>query len=234
MIDAFKRILFPQICLHCNEPLLPNQSIFCLSCFSSLELINPETRCLTCFSQYDPPKRAICPNCQKEKRALTAMAAAFDYIGPAATLIRKIKYSYLPFLAKGAGGFLTAQFLQLNWPLPDLIIPAPLSWTHKLERGFNQSFLLAEEMGRHLSCPVQELLGRKAGDYSQAGLSLEQRKQLSDERFYVKKTECLAGKNILLIDDVMTSGTTLERCAFKLNEFYPDAIYGLTLCKTID
>lgn len=231
-IQSLKQLIFPQLCLHCHHLLKPNQSIFCSDCFNQLELIDPATRCSACFCFHPHVKKAICLDCTKHPQLLTAQAAAFEYIGPAATMIKKMKYGNLPFLAKGASAFLIAQFIKLEWPMPDVIIPTPISWTHKIERGFNQSDLIATEMGKALKCPVSNFLKRTAGDYSQAGLSLTQRKKLSAKGFKLNQYQNLEGRNILLVDDVMTSGSTLECCAEALMELFPAAIYGLTVCKT--
>ena len=67
------------------------------------------------------------------------IAAAFDYVGPAASLVKKLKYGNQPYLVKGMAGYLVAQFNELQWPFPDAIIPVPLSFSHWLERGYNQS-----------------------------------------------------------------------------------------------
>lgn len=232
IFHSLKQLIFPQLCLHCHQLLRQHQSIFCTDCFNQLEFIDPQTRCLICFSTHNMTKKSVCLECKKSNRLLTAQAAAFEYTGPASTLIRKMKYGNLPYLAKGAAAFLTAQFIKLDWPLPDVIIPTPISWTHQIERGFNQSDLIAQELSKFLKCPTINLLKRLAGDYSQAGLSLSQRKKLSAKRFMLKKPQHLEGHTVLLIDDVMTSGSTLECCAEALIELFPAAIYGLTVCKT--
>jgi competence protein ComFC len=161
------------------------------------------------------------------------MAAAFDYEGPAASLVKRLKYSNQPYLASGMAAFLVAQLDQLQWPLPDALVPVPLSFTHWLERGYNQSSLLAEEMGRLLDCPVWHALKRQSGDYSQAALNLEQRKTLDGSRFRLNSKYSMSEKTLLVIDDVMTSGLTLQRCAETLMTASPASLYALTFCRTL-
>lgn len=139
----------------------------------------------------------------------------------------------MPHLAKGASAYLTAQFLLLDWPLPDVIVPVPISFTRWFQRGYNQSFLLASGLGEMINRPVQEALLRKSGDFSQAGLNHRQRISLSGETILMKKHQGLQDKCILLIDDVMTTGTTMHKCAEALSEECPGRIYGLTLCHAI-
>jgi ComF family protein len=161
------------------------------------------------------------------------IAAAFDYDGPAATLVKQLKYGGQPYLAEGAGSFLTAQFIRLEWPLPDFIIPMPMAPLRRFERGYNQSQLLAEVIGRLINRPVLNILKRASGDFSQAGLSHKQRLQLSENAITLKSNEQLRDACLLLVDDVMTTGSTLQRCAKALAGGYPESIYAITVCRAI-
>jgi ComF family protein len=161
------------------------------------------------------------------------MAAAFDYIGPAATLVRRLKYADQPYLSKGAGAFLAAQWIHLNWPPPDFLVPVPLSFMHWMERGYNQSRLLCESMSRILNVPIADVLRRKSGDYSQAALSRKQRVEFEHHTIELKKNPSLLGKTLLLVDDVMTTGTTLRKCGEVLLEGRPAKLYSLVLCRAM-
>lgn len=231
---SFFHLLYPPLCLHCEETLEEYSQIFCQICLQQLDLIDPKTRCPYCFSDdFNPEVAFCCHPCRQKQQILHRVAAAFDYEGPAATLIKQMKYGGQPFLAEGVGAFLAAQFVYLNWPLPDAIIPMPMAPLRKLERGYNQSRLLADVVARHLERPMLDVLVRKSGDFSQAGLSYSQRLQLSGDAFSLKKGQQLQDKCILLIDDVMTTGSTLRRCGEALLEGYPAHIYGLTVCRAI-
>jgi ComF family protein len=160
------------------------------------------------------------------------MGATFDYKGPIVTLIKKLKYGNQPYLSKGIASFMGAQFVNLNWPLPDIIIPVPQSLSRIFTRGYNQAELLSETLSEILQCPVQKALLRLSGDYTQAALSKEQRTNLTGNSIRLKKKQMLQDKVILLIDDVMTTGSTLKRCAEALLEDCPNSIYALTACHT--
>lgn len=159
------------------------------------------------------------------------VSAAFEYVGPAASMIKALKYGGRVYLAKGAAAYLAAQFLRMEWPFPDLVVPVPIAFNHWMHRGYNQSLLLAQELALLLQCPVKESLTRKSGDFSQAGLSSEQRRRLKGDRIGLKRGADLRGKVILLIDDVMTTGSTMRKCAEVLAEEQPSRIYGLVLCR---
>jgi competence protein ComFC len=230
---SFVNLLYPPLCLHCRICLQNDAHTLCAACLELLELIDPQERCPLCFSSEHTLKGKPCFPCQRKLPILSGAAAAFDYVGPPATLIRKLKYGDQSYLAKGCGAYMAAQFLQLDWPIPDIIIPVPITFVHWMERGYNQSLLLAESFSEIIKRPIQEALVRKSGDYSQAGLSRKQRINLSGASFTLKSGQNLQDKCILIIDDVMTSGSTMRKCAEALLDECPAHIYGMALCKAI-
>ena len=233
LAEACIHLLYPPLCLHCRQTLEAQCKIFCLQCTTQLELIDPIDRCPYCFSSSYCPEQRLCPECYRRPPLLDKIGATFDYVGPASTLIRQLKYGGQSYLSQGAGAYLAAQFLQLEWPMPDYIIPVPISFMHWLDRGFNQSLLLADVVAEVIHKPVQDILYRRSGDYSQAGLSRWQRQELDGRSIQLKSTLDLRDKTLLLIDDVMTTGTTLRRCAEALMEGAPARIYGLVLCRAL-
>ena len=233
VLKSFLNLIYPPLCLHCRNVLAENAPIFCANCLSELELINPQERCPFCFSSDYTKGYPCCSTCYHKKPFLNRIASSFDYFGPASTLVRQMKYGQKPYLAKGAGAFLAAQFLQLGWPQPDCIVPVPIPFTRWIERGYNQSQLLAKTLSQILSCPMQDILTRGSGVPSQAGLNLEQRQLLQANVFQLKKKHMLHDKCVLIVDDVLTTGSTLKRCAEAISEDCPKSIYGLTLCGAI-
>lgn len=226
-------LVYPTKCLHCQILLPPESLVLCSTCASLLDLICPESRCPICFNALSENFTTPCSECLQYPSHYLHMAAAFDYEGPAISLVKHLKYANKPYLAKGMAAFLIAQLDRLQWPMPDVLVPVPLSFSHWIDRGYNQSALLAEEMGRLLQCPVWNALTRQSGDFSQAALSLEQRKALSGKYFRRNEKFTIQGKILLVIDDVMTSGSTLQRCAETLSLGNPAALYALTFCRTL-
>ena len=232
-IEAFVNLAFPPACLHCNSG--NPEGLLCKSCQTLLNLLETSDRCPLCFSTMSSAKtRQICIGCSKTPSVFNGVAAAFDYAGPAATLMRKLKYSDSPYLAEGMSAYLVAQLIQLKWPLPEVIVPVPITLTHLMQRGYNQSRLLADGVAKLLQCPIKEALTRKMGDFSQAGLNKKQRMQLKGNHFQLKKEQALQDKCILIIDDVMTTGSTLRHCATSLLTECPSHIYALTVCKALE
>lgn len=232
--NSLLHVAFPSSCIACKAMLPPGPLVLCDMCSYSLELISLDERCPTCLSPLPEILSHPCQECILYTSPIYAMGAAFDYKPPASSLVKALKYGNCPFLAKGMAAFLLAQFERLQWPMPDALIPVPLSLTRWLERGYNQSALLAEELGSYLKRPVWKVLKRKSGDFSQAAQSLEQRKSLDGKSFHLNPSFSLQGKILLLIDDVMTTGTTLKRCAELIAKEEPAALYALTFCHTME
>ena len=233
MTRTLADFVYPPLCLHCKTLLNKDESSFCDACTQLLSLINPEERCLSCFSADLSPAHRICGSCRESSPLVHRLAAAFDHAGPAASLVTQMKYGGMPYLAKGAAAFMAVQWSCLRWPLPDVITFVPISRMRRFDRGFNQSELLADELGRILGVPNIDLLKRRSGDFSQAGLGRQGRLSLSPEAFSLKEPVPLQDKIVLLIDDVATTGKTLDSCTAILQSRLPAKIYALTLCRAM-
>ena len=126
-----------------------------------LEVLDPKVRCPLCFSPDYDSEHALCADCSKSVTALNRSLAVFDYVGPAASMVKRLKYGNQRHLAEGMAGYMAAQLLESGWEIPYCIIPVPITWLRQFDRGYNQSVLLAEGMGRILGCPVVEVVGRR-------------------------------------------------------------------------
>lgn len=231
LVNSFLNLIYPSICLHCSYPLEGKFTLLCNDCFNLIDLIDSENRCQSCFKEVNSRKHLKCEYCIKSSSYLNQIGSACEYIGPIVTLVRSLKYQDQPHIAKSLAAIIVTQFFKLKWPIPDLIVPVPMPWLRKIDRGYNQSSLIAHHVGDLLERPKKEVLKRFGGEFSQAGLSRKQRQLLPSSTFHLKKNAQIADQCILLIDDVMTTGSTLNRCAEALQEGLPKAIYGLTVCK---
>jgi len=227
MFKAVLNVVFPTSCLHCEEVLASPRERLCAHCLEQMTLVEPEGRCRRCFAEMDEGR---CARCIERGSPFKRVVAAFEYDGPAASLMRALKFGKREELAKDLASWMVVQFLRLDLPLPDLIVPVPQSWVRRLARGYSQSLLIAKEVGALLERPVEELLRKRIGDFPQTGLSKKAREKLSSNAFQWKRGGQISDKSVLLVDDVMTTGATLRACARVLEEGFPSALYALTFC----
>jgi ComF family protein len=113
----------------------------------------------------------------------------------------------------------------------DMVVPMPLHWVRQWKRGFNQSDLLARVVSKRIGSPVMRVIRRRRATPPQAGLSNAQRRTNVAGAFIVRKRAVIKGRNILLIDDVLTTGATLSACASVLKRAGAGRVTVLTLAR---
>lgn len=237
-------LIFPRFCLGCQKELTPKQaSQTCDACFGKIAL-NSGVQCHICGLRN---RLGTCLKCRR-KTPLKGLLAAGQYENPILKeMIRLFKYQSVESLKKPLAELIINYVKKEN--LTDkfsarpknnfILVPVPLTLRRKLSRGFNQSELLAEEIGKFLNCPVINLLKRKKFTGPQAEISdWQKRKENISGAFCLSPTyhhfyRCPTPINIkiILVDDVATSGATLEEAAHILKSAGIKEIYGLVIAK---
>jgi len=161
------------------------------------------------------------------------MRSPFRFDGVIRQAIHRLKYQNLkaisPCLAE-----LLADYLRSNPLLGEVIVPVPLHPRRSRERGYNQSTLLAKELGKLTNLPVIEdclIRVKQAKPQVKAANAEERRKNVANA--FACQDEKVSGKQVILIDDVCTSGATLESCAAALKSKGATSVWGLTLAREI-
>lgn len=222
---------FAPECLECHTLLNQTEKNFCQGCLTLFELLDPHLRCRFCFKEIEEATSTVCQECMEQRQLFTKLASACAYQGPPATMVRLMKYGNRPDLAEAAAAYMALQWMDLGWPEPDWIIPVPSTWLRRYDRGYNQAELIARALGRFLDVPVSGCLKRRLGDHSQASLDREARLRQPLNSFYLHRSAQLEDKRVLLIDDVLTTGRTLNACAEIVQSQFPFEIYGFTFCR---
>ncbi len=222
-------LLFPPVCSACGIRI-GRGSQLCHDCLGKLRYLTPPW-CSKCGMPQS--QGGVCFHCRQNPLSLETVRSVFIYEEPLRGLIHQWKFSDHPELFY----FFARQmflFSQLYSPLAswDLITAVPLHPTRERERDYNQSSLLAEALGKSLEVPFSaKTLQRIRGTQPQSKLSETDRRR--NVKFAFHSAPGLAnGKRILLVDDLFTTGATLNQCASSLKEAGARRIDGLTLART--
>lgn len=186
----------------------------CEGCHADLPwLIHACPRCALPLSRY---RSGLCPHCSNELPAFDKVQAAFTYSFPLSQLIPAIKYqrqpAHLGWLAATLSDFIRQRH-EGRWP--DALIPVPMHPFSQIYRGYNQAELLAQRLSHQLHIPLQLGLRKHRRTPKQMSLSLEARRRNLQDSFTVRSA---APEYVALIDDVMTTGTTVSTLARLLRE----------------
>jgi len=181
---------------------------------------------------------APCPACQESRPSFTRAVAYGSYDGELRELIHLLKYDGVVPAAKVLGRMLAQAIQKLDLaPGPLLVIPVPLHRSKKRQRGFNQAELIARKALRRLSLPDAQLasgiLARSRTTASQIGLTRPQRAENIRGAFRVAHPGKVAGRNVLLVDDVLTTGTTVSECARILRKAGAKEVWVATAARTL-
>jgi ComF family protein len=174
----------------------------------------------------------LCTHCQKAPFQMDGLRTCAFHSGPLRTAIHQFKYEGLRSLAAPLGQLMSRAWSDLD-PVDglDAIVPVPLHRSRQRERGYNQAALLARELGPSLHCPVvEDELVRVKATAPQIDLSAEQRRANVQGAFKCTKGS-LAGKRVLLVDDVCTTGATLEAAAAALYQANVASVWSFTLAR---
>jgi ComF family protein len=205
----------------------------CAECLSSPKPLEAAFFCTCCHTpfanEFPLDETGVCTACRSGLRGFDRAASFGFYEGTLRTLIHLFKYSGMRPLAGPLAGF-------LNKALPvdvryDAVVPVPLHWRKKWQRGFNQSELLAAAVAKRRGVPLLKALRRKRPTAVQASLAIAGRRRNVAGAFVTRPDAELKGKRILLIDDVMTTGATAGACAAALKRGGATSVSLLTLAR---
>ncbi len=233
------RFFLPADCAACGVPLTTDPvPLFCATCWDTIAPLRL-ARCSQCDRPlpspvaltYSPAHR--CHHCAVRPPAYEKAWTLYPYLPPLQEAICLFKYRGKVSLAKPLGRLLLKELpASLH---ADVVIPVPLHPTRLREREFNQSLLLADQVATHLQLPVSFTnLVRTVPSDPQSTLSRKERMKNLRRAFAVRRPSLIAKKRVLLIDDVFTTGTTVNECAKVLRTAGAEAVFVLTLARTIE
>ncbi len=198
----------------------------CEQCLPQLPLITGPI-CSHCGSPTSV-STAVCRHCENACFHFTWARSAWAFSGPGRELIYDLKYRNNAHLSQA----LAAWLVPLIGP-SDIISWVPLTRSKKWARGYNQAELLARHLARSTDLPPAELLRRNRHTADQNRLTPVERRQNVRGAFEVRADAVVTGLNILLVDDVFTTGATVSECAAALSASGARAVHVVTLARTL-
>jgi ComF family protein len=212
-ISALLDLLLPRSCLLCGAAA---KEAFCPGCAADLPLPS-ESACPRCAAPLPGPAPA-CADCLSHPPAFDATIVALRYTYPIDRVIQQLKFGGRhAFRRLSAADFLAARLLVGLHPAGDVIVPVPLSRRRLAERGFNQALEIARPLARALSLPLDTAsLVRTRETPAQSRLPWRARRA-NVRRVFECRADFL-GKSVIVVDDVMTSGATLDAVARSLKD----------------
>ena len=221
------QLLYPLRCPVCDGIVVPAGEKICLECLKKLKLLTPPW-CAKCGKKL-AEEGEFCSDCRKREHRFVRGRALYEYES-AALPIYRFKYGgrreYADFF-----GEQTAEYLGgfIRGVRPDALIPIPLHRRRKTERGYNQAQLLAEEVGGYLDLPVRsDILVREKNTSPLKYQNPEERQNKLKKAFNIAQNDVKL-KRVILVDDIYTTGSTMDEAAVTLREGGVEEVFFIAL-----
>lgn len=230
LFSFFLDLLFPAMCIGCRA----EGSFLCKPCADQLRLIPPQ--CFVCKrlvpAQGETLAGRTCKACRKKTRIFAFFSPLLFQEPLTRELIHTMKYLRVRSLAEPLAEILDSAFAYYSVNIPEhaVLIPAPLHHSRLRSRGFNQSELIAKHFGVLRGLPVlANVLEKTKNTAPQVELGLEERQGNVRGVFAVRQLDAVRGKIVFLLDDVKTTGATLEAAASALKRAGARAVWAVTV-----
>jgi competence protein ComFC len=233
LFEAAASLLYPPVCTLCGDEIRAGEYL-CEQCDSkAMRIVAPF--CQQCSEPFEGAITTVftCANCAHRTIYFDAAVAAYRGRGIVRQIIHDFKYGRQIDLRYPVARWLCAAFddERLSGRQFDIIVPVPLHPTRRRERGFNQASLLAELLSARISIPCKPVLERIRYTTTQTALDRAERMENLHNAFRLRKNANVRGLRVLLIDDILTTGSTLSECARVLKRAKAISVYAATAAR---
>lgn len=236
-IESFLELLYPEknTCFICNVyDELINEKYICANCEKKFKKIMPPV-CIKCSKPIDyDSSNCLCPDCSVYDRSFEMSKSPFLYEGIIKDGIYNFKYYNKPYFYKLFGNLLLNFMNDIDYISFDYITSVPLHKSKMRTRGYNQSELIAKFLSDKLFIPYVDVLKRIKKTTKQSQQSKEERRKNTKGAFIIKsphKYGNIKNSNVLLVDDVYTTGSTADECSKTLLHFGVSKVYVITIAR---
>jgi len=233
LLEAAVSLLYPPVCTLCGGKTRAGEYL-CQRCEAkAMRIVAPF--CQQCSEPFEGAISTVftCANCAHRTIYFDAAVAAYRGRGIVRQIIHDFKYGRQIHLRHLVARWLYGAFddERLRGRTFDMIVPVPLHPTRQRERGFNQASLLAELLTAQISIPCKPLLKRVRYTTTQTALDRAERMENLHNAFRLRRNANVRGLRVLLIDDVLTTGSTLSECARTLKRSGAISVYAATAAR---
>jgi len=239
--EGFLNLVFPLSCENCGKEIKESKGYaICEDCLGQIKFISAPY-CYRCgkplSSLVSFEERAICADCHNHKIYFDFARSVTTYQGIMKKCIHLLKYQKQVKLVQPLGNLIIAYLLKnqsIRMEKIELIVPVPLYNEDYQKRGFNQSALLGRYVADYFLIPFSEsLLVKEKPNESQVGLSKKERRNNVKKVYGISLSHKIEASNILLIDDIYTTGATIEACSKELRKIRVENLFVLTLARGV-
>jgi ComF family protein len=235
--SAMLELFLPRQCASCQKTWLhSHQGFWCQACSEELPWIESPIcpRCGRPFPKSPSSPDHLCGDCLQSAFLFDSARSATQHSGVVRKRIHQLKFGSQLHWAPPLAELLGELFRRNKSPTVDLIFPVPLHVKRLRQRGFNQAGLLAKAFGHQVGLPVLfHVLTRKSWTEPQTRLNREERLRNVKDAFHVIDTGKVRKRHVLIIDDVYTTGTTLNECAKTLKAAGASEVHALTVSRAL-
>lgn len=234
IVEEVISMIYPKRCPLCGEIIKGNQKLACDSCYEELEYIE-EPRCKCCSKAIEQEESEYCYDCNRKEFYFESGVALWNYSSQMKQSLAKFKYHN----RREYGEFYGEEFVKIYGDAlmnlePDALIPVPIHWTRYIKRGYNQAAVIANQIGKRLHIPVvEDLLIRTKKTIAQKHLDDKGRERNLQGAFAISEKWKKIEHNmecVVIIDDIYTTGSTINTCAKILMQQGIKEIYFGVLC----
>jgi len=231
--DRLLHALLPAPCLGCGQPLPATGTDLGLCTACRMRLRPAAAACAVCALPLSGvvPDGWCCAACRAHPPAFDRLLALWSYEPPLDAVIQALKFRRLDYLGRHLGEAVAARW-SAEVGEADLVVPVPLHWRRQLSRGYNQAERIARAIARAADLPLVSALGRRRAGPPQSTLGREERRKNLRSAFRIRRAARIHGRRIVLVDDVATTGATLEAAAAVLRQNGAAAVLAVVAGRT--
>lgn len=225
-LNFLKNLCFPLTCCSCGD-FIDTEGL-CSNCWKKIKWIS-EPKCKICGLPFEIEIDGICASCSRKKPYFDKAISVFEYNEASKKIVLKFKNFDSTYMAKILANWMY-RAAQVEFTKADVIIPVPIHFLKRLRRKYNQSELLARELNKlsHVNYKPN-ILAKIKRSHSQEGLNKQQRLTNLSGTFGMKAA--LHEKRVILVDDVLTTGTTANECSKLLKKHGAQHVTVVTIAR---